>query len=90
MSEMGEDFAAWREVKQAKRASNRASSPELLREAGFTFTTHNAGAHLIVSAPQGYVVDFWPGTGKWATRGFRFALVGRGVANLIKHLKETK
>lgn len=90
MSEMGEDFAAWRVVKQAKKASNRANSPEILRAAGIAFTTHNDGAHLIVSAPLGHLVDFWPGTGKWQTRGYRFALTGRGVHNLIQHLKDSK
>lgn len=87
MGDMGEVFNDWNKQKQAKRASNRENSTDLLRREGVKFTTHNAGAHLIVEA-NGYVVDFWPGTGKWATRGYRFGLVGRGVRNLLRHLKE--
>lgn len=88
MSDLGETFNAWSEDKQQKRAQNRADSAALLRKAGATFTAHNAGAHLIVHHPQGHVVDFWPGTGKWTTRGYRFTLTSRGVHNLIRHLQE--
>jgi hypothetical protein len=61
----------WRDVKaarQAKRADNRKSSAELLREAGITFEAKNGDAHLIVRA-LGKTVDFWPGTGLWIVRG---------------------
>lgn len=88
MSEMGEDFAAWNKVKQAKRADNRKRSADLLALKGVRFTMHNAGAHLIIQA-DGYLVDFWPGTGKWATRGHRFSIVGRGVRNLLSHLEKS-
>lgn len=87
MSEIGETFAALAEIKQTKRALNRHSSAVILTEAGFQFVSKNAGAHLLVAAPLGHVVDFWPGTGRWATRGYRFALVGRGVKHLVAHLK---
>lgn len=63
----------WRSIKaqrQEKRADNRRSSEELLREAGITFENKNFGAHLIVRpSGSGATVDFWPGTGRWTVRG---------------------
>ena len=62
----------WRDVKaarQAKRADNRKSSAELLREAGIAFESKNDGAHLVVTA-LGHVIDFWPGTGLWICRKY--------------------
>lgn len=63
--------AMWRAVRQAgqeKRADNRDSSAQMLREAGVAFESKNGGAHLIVRG-NGAVVDFWPGTGLWKVRG---------------------
>lgn len=63
----------WRDVnaaRQEKRAVNRKSSAEMLREAGVAFEEKNDGAHLVVQA-LGKVVDFWPGTGLWIARGQR-------------------
>ena len=74
----------WRDVREygrAKRARNRESSAEILREAGIEFTALNSGAHLFVRSRAGEA-DFWPGTGLWVMRdtGRR----GRGVWRLIK------
>lgn len=91
---MGDMGDYWRDVtpalkqrSQEKRASNRASSADMLTARGVKFAAHNAGAHLVVSA-DGHTVDFWPGTGKWMTRGFKFGLVGRGVHRLLAHLEQ--
>lgn len=90
MGDMGEFWAdvkpALKQRSQEKRASNRASSAQILAERGVQFTSKNGGAHLIVTASD-HTVDFWPGTGKWMTRGFRFGLVGRGVRGLLQHLE---
>lgn len=82
MSDMGDDFRALREHSQEKRAGNRESSAEILKRAGVDFTVHNRGAHLIVRH-GGIRVDFWPGTGKWSSRGGRN---DRGVFKLLKFL----
>ena len=84
---MGDIFRAHQKERQAKRASNRQSGPEVLRAAGIQFQIKNDGAHLIVQA-RDHVIDYWPGTGKWQTRGHRFGVVGRGVRNLVRHIKE--
>lgn len=88
MGDMGDDFNALRKYKQEKRASNRVTSADLLTKAGIPYEVRNGGAHLILKV-EDYFIDFWPGTGKWATRGFRFSLVGRGVHGLIRHIKES-
>ena len=62
----------WRDVKaasQVTRASNRQSSPDLLRAAGVPFLSKNGAAHLIIKTDGGNTVDFWPGTGLWIMRG---------------------
>lgn len=61
----------WRDVKaarQAKRASNRQTSAQILQAKGIAFEARNDGAHLIVQA-LGRTIDFWPGTGLWMVRG---------------------
>lgn len=83
MSDMGDDFRAMKAAGQAKRASNRESSAQLLRDNGIHFTSNNAGAHLIVEGATGFI-DFWPGTGRWNDR---LGTKGFGVMNLIKHIK---
>lgn len=84
---MGELFNAHKARQQAKRRSNTEFSTELLRENGVAFTSHNAGAHLIVATRW----DFWPSTGKYRERRGRPGKplrTGRGVRNLMKLLEE--
>ena len=83
-NEVTEMWRAHRQDQQAKRAKNRASSPEMLKQAGITFEVKNGGAHLVVGD-----WDFWPGTGLWRARrpkNGRHAK-GYGVRNLIKMVK---
>jgi len=83
MSETGEFFAAWRQERMAKRASNRANSARMLEEKGISFSEHNNGAHLIVYGKLA-TFDFWPGTGKFVQRPTK--LYQRGVEKLIKQV----
>lgn len=78
------DTVMWREYKrqrQVKRAANRESAPQLLREAGIPFVERNNGAHLIIADQY----DFWPGTGLWKSR--RNNQSQRGVRSLIRRLQ---
>ncbi len=83
MSDMGDDFRAMKKAGQERRASNRTSSAELLKEKEIHFTSNNGGAHLIVEGNAGFI-DFWPGTGRWNDR---LGTMGFGVMNLIHHIK---
>jgi hypothetical protein len=86
-STMGELFEARRIASQAKRASNREFSTNLLQQEGIAFTSHNQGAHLIVAGAW----NFWPGTGRWEERKGKPGIPprsGRGVQRLVKILKE--
>ncbi|HEX5461853.1 MAG TPA: hypothetical protein VFX20_17955 [Steroidobacteraceae bacterium] len=82
MSDMGEDFRAYREHWQEKRADNREQSTQILTDCGIGFISRNMGAHLTVTH-AGKIVDFWPGTGKWIDRA---GPKGRGVFPLLRHL----
>lgn len=73
-------FKERRDAQKAKRALNRASSPELLKSKGIPFEVHNDGAHIRINLDPGFV-DFWPGTGLWIDRGT--GKRGRGVFHLI-------
>lgn len=86
MGDMG-DF--WRDVapalkqrSQQKRASNREQSARKLDAAGIQYLSKNAGAHLIVTAADGQIIDFWPGTGLWRMRSS--ARQGRGIRSLLR------
>lgn len=83
MGDMGELFNAARAEGKMRRASNRESTPALLRQNGVDFETKNGGAHLIVRH-AGKVADIWPGTGKYQVRGT--GRYRRGVFNLLREL----
>jgi hypothetical protein len=85
VSELGETFAALREVSREARARNRHFGGAALRLARIDFISRNMGVHLVVSH-AGAVVDYWPGTGLWIVRGSN--LKCRGVKRLIEHLRK--
>lgn len=75
-------FNARRVAQQEKRASNREFSTQLLRDSGIAFTSHNAGAHLVVLDKW----DFWAGTGRFRERKGKPGQPpreGRGVRKLL-------
>jgi len=81
VSEMWRDH---KEESQNRRASNREQSAQVLLKEGIEFDSNNGGAHLIVTDDNG-TIDFWPGTGRWKTRG---GITGFGVYKLIKHIRK--
>lgn len=83
MGDMGDTFNAMREAGKQRRASNRETTPDLLRRHGIQFDEKNGGAHLIVRH-AGKVADLWPGTGKYQVRGS--GKYRRGVFNLLRDL----
>lgn len=84
MNEVTEMYKDWRKMKQTASAQRRENAPEMLDKAGVSFTEHNNGAHLIIESHLGYT-DFWPGTGKWKTRG-TFAITGFGIKTLLEYI----
>lgn len=85
---MSDEGEFWRDVtaaRQEKRASNRESSADMLKQNGIKFRSNNGGAHLIVEGPTCFI-DFWPGTGRWSVRAGNQK--GFGVRNLIALFKE--
>ena len=87
MGDVGETFNAMREAGKEKRERNRESSPKILRQHDIEFEEKNMGAHLIVKH-NGYVIDFWPGTGKWIDRAT--SKHRRGVYGLMRHIGAEK
>lgn len=69
IEDIGEHWRARTAMGQEARAGKRGEADRLLTAAGVKFEWRNGGAHLIVHAPDGRVVDFWPGTSKWTIRG---------------------
>jgi hypothetical protein len=74
-----------RRAAQDQRAHNRASSVARLREAGIAFEPQDKENILLVVAG---VWDFFPGTGMY--RKPDGSASGRGVANLIAEINNTK
>lgn len=87
MGDMGELFNAAREAGKERRASNRDTTPQVLRDHGLAFEVKNDGAHLVVKH-AGKVADLWPGTGKYRVRrpGGKGEQYRRGVFNLLRDL----
>lgn len=77
--------------------SNEYTSTDLLRDNGIVFTSKNSGAHLIVEGNDGFI-DYWPGTGRWKTRGnpgtWHFegknSVQGFGAHNLVAHINKSR
>lgn len=83
---MGELFNAAREAGRERRASNRETTPEVLRRHGVAFDSKNEGAHLVVRHGE-WVADLWPGTGKYQVRRGKWrSPYRRGVFNLLRDL----
>lgn len=81
MSELGDDFRLYGEMRKKKRESNIDFSTKILADKGIPFVSKNYGVHLIVNK----LFDFYPSTGLFIHRNTKKR--GRGIYNLIKQLK---
>lgn len=75
------------EGSKIRRAHNRESSAKILEDNSIPFSTHNAGAHLLIDLKE-YVIDFWPGTGLWHVRSHSGQYKGRGVFPLVRYIRK--
>ena len=82
MSEDGEMWAAYAEIRKAKKAQNYQAAVKRLELAGITYQTFNAGNMLRIIVDKG-TVDYWPSTGLWIVRNTTPEFRGRGVGGLI-------
>jgi hypothetical protein len=86
-------YRAMNDRSKSRRQSNRDNAPAILKEAGIEFSSHNDGAHLIVSGKT-ESFDFWPGTGRWRVRHTRLEdalkrqFASFGIVNLITRIKK--
>lgn len=85
MSEIGELYAATREIRKVESARrkerNKQGSVKMLIDNNINFEEKNGGTHLVVKHNE-YTADFWPTTGKFNIRGDKRYF--RGVRLLIK------
>ena len=86
MSEIGEMWAAVKAQQREDKAALRAKSVAALERAGYSFSEHNDGLHLIIYRPYG-TFDFWPTTGKWMQRGTK--IKRHGLVALLMALKSS-
>lgn len=91
MSEIGEMWNDHKAIMKVKKAKNEVDSTKLLEAKGICFDSKNFGNHLIIH-PYGLqltekkeIIDFWPSTGTWMGRNGK---QGRGVRNLLKHIRK--
>jgi len=80
---MREAMKELKKAKQFKRNINKEHGAKLLASAGYSFTSHNNGVHLVVHE-GGMVIDYWPSTGKWKDR--ESVVYCRGINNLLNYL----
>jgi hypothetical protein len=86
MSEIGEMWAAVKAQQREDKAVRRAESVAALKRAGYSFSEHNTGLHLIIYRPYS-TFDFWPSTGKWMQRGTK--VKRHGLVHLLTALKSS-
>lgn len=85
MSDVGEDYKMWHEVKKQKKTSNLKYSTENLTSLGINFESKNNGIHLVVKGKNN-TYDFYPSTGSYSRRGSNCWL--RGIKNLLNDLEK--
>ena len=54
--------------KRMKKKQDRDRAIKVLTELGIDFTTGNDGVHCLIYQ-DGFIIDFWAGTGRWIVRG---------------------
>lgn len=82
MSELGDDFRAWREHRRKKKAKNLEFAPDIFREHDVKFRMLSDD-HFRVGE-----FDFWPSTGLFIRRKNKER--GRGIYNLIKIIQKER
>ena len=65
--EVTEVFRALKEHERTERQARKKDNLDRLRAAGFAFTEHNGGSHIVIR-DRGRTFDAWPPTGKWRQR----------------------
>jgi hypothetical protein len=72
MSDIGDDFRALKEFRKEKRDAYKSGQMlediQLVRNASAHIDEKNGGEHLIVTAENGRIIDYWPGTKRWIAR----------------------
>lgn len=85
-------FKVMKEAKAERNAEQKVVSTQVLVNAGVRFTSHNNGHHLQIKNKIGVtIIDFWPSTGKWKSRGVQdfngqptVAKYGNGLHTLMQ------
>jgi len=75
----------WKRAKKQNKERNKVHGTEQLVKAGYVFSSHNDGLHLVISH-KGIVIDYWPSTGKWKDRNS--SIYCRGISNLLNYLED--
>lgn len=85
MSDLGDDFRAFKGYKRERKQQNyiNVKPEQKLKDAGIFYESHNNGLHLIIQVNESKI-DFWPTTGKWSVRK---GIEGFGVKALINFVK---
>ena len=65
MSEIGDDWKAYKAQQKENRRVVRAALVAELVKTGLTFNERNGGSHLLVHVEGRQHIDFWPSSGKW-------------------------
>ena len=87
MGDMGDYFRDMKEASKTQRELNRNNALKVLQENDINFLTKNNGAHLIVSnSDNTEIIDYWPGTGKWISRGT--CKKHHGLKELVGYIKK--
>lgn len=55
-----------------------------LANTGVAHTKHNNGFHVVLTLPDGRMIDCWPSTRKWQLRGKRISRNGKALHELVR------
>ena len=54
-----------------------------LSRTGIAHKKHNKGYHVVLTLPDGRMIDCWPSTKKWQLRGQRMSRNGKALHELV-------
>ena len=87
MSDTIEDYKAMKTMASSERRLRRELAQRVLEtDVEISFSSHNQGAHLILVG-KAASADFWPGTGKWHTRGGKPFKGYGGIEQVLEYVK---
>lgn len=77
-------YGSTKHNKAEKKANALGQFDAWLSNTGVTHKKHNGGLHVVLTLPDGRMIDCWPSTRKWQLRGTSISRSGKALHDLVR------